>query len=127
VFELRIERVFCAAHAMIIGGRREATHGHNWRVRLFVAGPALDDDGLLADFHELEGRLDEVLAPFDTADLNGTPPFDAMNPSAENVARHIAGAMASRMPPGVHVARVAVTEAPGCEAIYIPAHENGPA
>jgi 6-pyruvoyltetrahydropterin/6-carboxytetrahydropterin synthase len=120
MFELRIERVFCAAHAMVMSGGREATHGHNWRVRLVVAGPTLDEDGLLCDFHELERRLDEVLAPFDTADLNTTPPFDTTNPSAENIARHIADEMAKRMPEGVTVARVALTEAPGCEATYIP-------
>jgi 6-pyruvoyltetrahydropterin/6-carboxytetrahydropterin synthase len=119
MFQLRIERVFCAAHAMIMAGRRETTHGHNWRVRVVVEGPRLDDDGLLCDFHLLERRLDAILAPWDGRDLNATPPFDRVNPSAEHVALEIARAMAAELPPGVILHRVSVTEAPGCEATVL--------
>ncbi len=121
MYELIVQRVFSAAHAIVIAGEREPVHGHDWRVRATVAGPELDRDGLLCDFHALERSLDAILEPFRSADLNATPPFDAVNPTAEAVARHIADALAVDLPPGVRVASVAVTEAPGCEAIYRPA------
>jgi 6-pyruvoyltetrahydropterin/6-carboxytetrahydropterin synthase len=120
MFELTVERVFSAAHAILIGGVREPVHGHDWRVRVTVAGPELDAEDLLCDFHALEGSLDRVIAPFRNADLNRTPPFDHVNPTAEAVARHIAHGVAADLPPGVRLAAVALTEAPGCEAVYRP-------
>ncbi len=116
VFELTIQREFCAAHAIVIRGLREPVHGHNWRVSLTVRGPKLDDDGLLCDFHSLERDLDDILGPFDNQDLNATPPFDRINPTAERVAEHVAKSMRSRLPEGVAIASVSVTEAPGCLA-----------
>jgi 6-pyruvoyltetrahydropterin/6-carboxytetrahydropterin synthase len=122
MFELTVERIFSAAHAILIGGVREPVHGHDWRVRVTVAGPTLDDEQLLCDFHALEDGLDRVIAPFRNADLNRTPPFDRLNPTAEAVARHIAEAVAADLPAGVRLTAVALTEAPGCEAVYRPDH-----
>lgn len=118
MYELTVEREFCAAHAIAMDGRREPMHGHNWRVGVTVEGPATGADGLLCDFHLLERRLDEVIRPMHNADLNRVPPFDRTNPTAEMVARHLADAIARGLPPGVRLARVSVTEAPGCRATY---------
>ena len=118
MFEIRIERDFCAAHALVIGGTREPVHGHNWHVTVVAAGLTLDGDGLLCDFHELERRLDAVLEPFRNADLNATPPFDRINPSAERIAQHVGETLAGELVPGVRISRVSVTEAPRCTATY---------
>ena len=118
MFELTIEREFCAAHAIVINGVREARHGHNWKLVVVVAGPTLDDDGLLCDFHVIERTIDRVVEPLHNADLNDTPPFDRLNPTAENVARHVAESMLDGLPVGVRLDRVSVTEAPGCRATY---------
>jgi len=120
MYDLTVERIFSAAHAIVIAGQREPVHGHDWRVRVTVSGPELDDDLLLCDFHALERSLDGVIEPFRSADLNATPPFDRVNPTAEAVARHIGDAVAADLPAGVRLAAVALTEAPGCEAIYRP-------
>jgi len=120
MFELTVEREFCAAHAIVIAGEREAVHGHNWRVWLTVSGESVDGDGLLCDFHALEAGLDRVLAPFRNVDLNATPPFDRVNPTAELVARHIASEMAADLPAGATVSSVTVSEAAGCRATYRP-------
>jgi len=93
VFRLCVETTFAAAHALLIGQQREPNHGHNWHVTVTLEGERLDGDGLLIDFHAVEALLAEVTGPFRNADLNRTPPFDSLNPSAENVARHIAEAM----------------------------------
>lgn len=120
MYELTVEREFCAAHAILIRGEKEPVHGHNWRVRVELAGETLDEDGLLCDFHEVERGLDRILARFHNRDLNATPPFDTLNPTAEHVARHLAESLAPGLPAGVRLSRVSVTEAPGCTAAYVP-------
>lgn len=118
MYELSVEREFCAAHAIIIKGACETPHGHNWRVKVFVQGPRLDADGMLCDFHMIERSLDEVTGRLNNADLNRTAPFDRVNPTAEQVARHIAVSVAAALPADVRLSRVRVTEAPGCAATY---------
>ena len=120
VFELRIEDRFSAAHALLLGGEREPLHGHDWRVEIVVAGPSLDGEELLCDFHDLERRLAGILAPFRNANLNETAPFDRVNPSAEAVARHVGRAMMDGLPPGVALVHAAIGEAPGCTAVWRP-------
>jgi len=122
VFEIEVKAEFCAAHAILLRGVREPVHGHNWRVTATIAGENLDQDGLLCDFHALESVLAQVIAPFNNADLNHTPPFTDLNPSAEHVARFIATQLAARLDPtlapNARVASVRVTEAPGCSTTY---------
>lgn len=122
MYEIAVHAEFCAAHALVIAGTREALHGHNWRVTARIEGQTLDADGLLCDFHTVEESLGEILGPFQNNTLNQVPPFDRTNPSAEHVARHIAEALAERLDeslaPHAAVASVSVTEAPGCVATY---------
>jgi 6-pyruvoyltetrahydropterin/6-carboxytetrahydropterin synthase len=118
MFELSIEREFCAAHSLIIKGEREPTHGHNWKLQVVVAGKTLDGDGLLCDFHLVERRVDEVIRPFCYKDLNATPPFDRLNPTAEHVVMHLAQEVARRLPKQVTLLHATVSEAPGCKATY---------
>lgn len=120
MFELTVERQFCAAHALVIQGDREPTHGHNWTVTAQVSGDTLDHDGLLFDFHVIEKYLDQILQPFHNANLNECAPFDRINPSAEHVARYIAEQLQTRVGDAVRVSSVRVSEAPGCAATYRP-------
>lgn len=126
MFALEVETVFCAAHAIVIAGARERRHGHNFRVRVVVAGEALDSEGLLCDFHAVEGWVASIIAPFRDGDLNETPPFDRRNPTAERIAEHIGDSLAPRLPASVWVESVSVTEAPGCVATYRPARRVKP-
>ncbi|MCA9297356.1 MAG: 6-carboxytetrahydropterin synthase, partial [Phycisphaerales bacterium] len=41
MFKVSAIREFSAAHAIIMKGRREHVHGHNWRVTITVSGPVL--------------------------------------------------------------------------------------
>ncbi|MBM4109011.1 MAG: 6-carboxytetrahydropterin synthase [Phycisphaerae bacterium] len=122
MYRVRIQGEFCAAHAITIRGQREPVHGHNWRVTLTAAGPELDADGLLVDFHALQGALLTVLKSMDTKDLNTMEPFRRVNPTAEHVARHIHDEMrrGARIPNAVRIESVEVTESPGCSAVYAP-------
>ena len=91
-FEISTTRRFAAAHALrLYDGSLEPVHGHNWRVRVTVSAPKLDASGVVLDFLELEGLVDLIVMPWHTRHLNELPPFDReLNPSAENVAYHIA-------------------------------------
>lgn len=119
MYLIRIERSFSAAHSLDIGGVREPIHGHNWAVGATLAGPSLDADGLLVDFHAMERALDGIVGRFHNRNLNDTPPFDRVNPSAELVAQFIAVELSGHLPRGVFVQSVSVGEAPGCTATYL--------
>lgn len=120
MFELEIEAVFSAAHSLEMNGAREPLHGHDWRVTVWVAGETLNEDGLLCDFHPVKGCLDRIVERFDTRNLNETPPFDRVNPTAERVAEHIHAEVTATMPESLRVRKVRVTESPGCAAVYRP-------
>lgn len=124
MYELSIEREFNAAHAITMDGRRETVHDHLWRVSVVVSGRTLDRDGVLCDFHLIEHKLEAILGGLRDRDLNRTPPFDRVNPTAEKIAHYIADAITPELPDGVSLSRVSVTEAPGCTATYQP---DGPA
>ena len=118
MYELSVKGRFTADHAVTIAGKREQLHSHQWRVRVVIAGEHLDSDGILCDFRELRRRLNQVLGLLDGVDLNRTPPFDEINPTAEHIARYIAESLAGSLPAGATINCVGVTEAPGCEAMY---------
>ncbi len=118
MFELSVEREFLATHAITIGGVPEALHEHSWRVAVVVYGDSLDADGLLCDFHEIERAIDAVIDPFRDGDLNEIPPFNHLNPTAENLAKHISELL--EVPAGIQLRSVSVTEAPGCVATWMP-------
>ena len=120
-YELFVQHEFSAAHNLrAYQGKCEHLHGHNWRVDLRLAGSRLNNKGMLLDFVEAKRILAEVLDPFDHAYLNEVPPFDRLNPSSENMARIIAGAVARRVPKGVRVASVTCWESTRCAATYTP-------
>jgi 6-pyruvoyltetrahydropterin/6-carboxytetrahydropterin synthase len=89
-------------------------------VEAVVEGDALTPDTeLLADFSELKRDLAAVLEALDHRDLNATPPFDAINPSSENLARHIYRGLAPLVAPrGVRMREVTVSERGPQSATY---------
>jgi len=126
MFEITVQAHFNAQHAILISGQREPVHGHDWLVRATIAGPELDGEGLLCDFHAVELALRAVCDPWNHDNLNHNEAFRGrkIEPTAENVAmvvaKELARALAPTLPEGARVARVAVTEAPDCVATYIP-------
>jgi 6-pyruvoyltetrahydropterin/6-carboxytetrahydropterin synthase len=90
MFEVTIEQTFAAGHALRnYHGKCENVHGHNYRCQLTLAGEELDQTGLLMDFVELKRVLQSVIDRLDHQWLNDYPPFDVLNPSAENIAKYI--------------------------------------
>ena len=123
MFEVTIEETFSAGHALRnYHGKCENPHGHNYRCELSVAGAELDAAGLLVDFVELKRALHEVLDRLDHQWLNDITPFDGINPSAENIARHVydevAGKLADKT--GARVSFVRLWETDTARATYFP-------
>jgi len=118
-FEITTTRHFAAAHQLVLyDGSLEPLHGHNWVVKITVAAAQLDAIGTVMDFHELERRADSVIAPMHNRHLNELEPFGKLNPSAENVAFHVATSL--ELPKLVRLVAVEVWETPENSAVYRP-------
>jgi 6-pyruvoyltetrahydropterin/6-carboxytetrahydropterin synthase len=90
MYEIAVERHFDAAHYLRgYRGKCEAVHGHRYRVVVRIGTAGLNAIGLAYDFTDLKRHLDGILARFDHTLLNEVPPFDKINPSAENLAAAI--------------------------------------
>ena len=123
MFEVTIEETFAAGHALRnYHGRCENVHGHNYRCHVTVEGPQLNAIGLLVDFVELKKAVHAVLDRMDHQWLNDLPPFDALNPSAENMAKHIYDEVSAGLKDmeGLRVASVRLWETDTASATYRP-------
>ena len=119
MYELVVESEFSAAHRLRkYRGACEKLHGHNYRVELVVASERLDALGMVADFRELKGLLQEAAERYDHGFLNELAEFREQNPTAENVARVLFEECSRRMPRGVRAQSVTVWESPRCGARY---------
>lgn len=118
-YALTVRSSFAAAHRLReYEGNCERLHGHNWHVEVRVESESLDSQGMALDFRVMKGALAEILSHMDHKFLNEIPPFDARNPSSENIARHIYEEMEGRIPPPVRLARVTVWESEDAWAEY---------
>ena len=123
MFEVTIEETFAAGHALRnYRGKCENVHGHNYRCQVTLEGEQLDSIGLLVDFVELKKVVHAVLDRMDHQWLNEFPPFDVLNPSAENMARHIYDEVSAHLmtKEGVRVASVRLWETGTASATYLP-------
>ena len=121
MYEVSVEAVFSAAHRVRMpDGTLEPVHGHDWRVRVTFAADVLNKAGFVVDFVAAENALREAVGALHHTDLNTCPAMGGLNPSAENVARVIYDLIGRNEVLGAALDRVRVTEAPGCNATYIP-------
>jgi 6-pyruvoyltetrahydropterin/6-carboxytetrahydropterin synthase len=117
MYDLTTTLYFAAAHQLrLYDGSLEPLHGHNWRVRVCVSAEELDAIGVVMDFHELERLVKQVIDPMHNRHLNDLPAFNALNPTTEHVAMHIARSV--RLPNGIRLKWVRVWEAPENSAAY---------
>jgi 6-pyruvoyltetrahydropterin/6-carboxytetrahydropterin synthase len=110
---------FAAAHRLReYEGNCERLHGHNWQVEATVESPGVDSRGMALDFRVMKGALNDILSRMDHKYLNEIPPFDAENPSSENIARHIFEEMEGMIPAPARLAGVTVWESEDARAEY---------
>src|SRR6201981_137547 len=117
MYEVYVDESFAAAHNLRgYKGKCEDLHGHNYKVRVTLAGREVDSVGLLYDFVHLKQVIQSVIRALDHKYLNELKPFDVLNPSAENIARHIYEETAKQLKPtanGAAVSSITVWETDG--------------
>ena len=120
MYEVNVKAGFSAAHQLrLYDGKYENLHGHNWSAQVTVEADELDAMGVGIDFVKLKQMVEEFLKKLDYQNINEIPPFDELNPSAENIARWLflklkdqVGSQTTR------VKRVEICEMEGCGASY---------
>ena len=120
MYELKVISSIAAAHRLKgIEGKCEALHGHNWKVEVFVTGEDLGADGLLIDFKWIKRATAKVLQELDHKFLNELDAFEGLNPSSENLARHIHESVRRQLDQeNISVSKVTVWESDTAAATY---------
>jgi len=123
MFEVTVEDSFAAGHYLRnYKGKCENPHGHNYKIRVTLAGEELDKAGLLLDFKDLREVMKHVIDRLDHQMINDLEPFTQVNPSAENLAKYFyeeANAKLHRVTNGrVRIRKVTVFETDTTTATY---------
>ena len=119
MFSLTVENSFRASHQLSYkNGTREDLHDHQWNLRVRVSAPALDDDGLLVDFHQLNDNIKSITEPISETNLEKIDAFSNKNASAENLAKYIFEQVLKKISSGIILDFVEIEEAPGCWARF---------
>jgi 6-pyruvoyltetrahydropterin/6-carboxytetrahydropterin synthase len=90
MFEITVHSHFSGAHRLrYLHGKCEELHGHNWKVEVSVVSNRLGKEGVVIDFGILKQKVEKILKPLDHTYLNDLPYFSGIEPSYENIAKHI--------------------------------------
>jgi 6-pyruvoyltetrahydropterin/6-carboxytetrahydropterin synthase len=122
MYEIVVEQFFESAHFLRgYQGKCENVHGHRYGVVIRMKADKLNDIGLAYDFTDVKQHLRTILGRYDHALLNNLPPFDKINPSAENIATTIYNELTDKIGKSAAVLKaVEVWENPQQGAIYTP-------
>ena len=117
-YKLSVFGNFSSAHFLReYKGKCENLHGHNWKVRACLSGCKLDSVGMLVDFTDIKKHLAVIMSELDHKLLNETPPFDKINPTAENIAAFIFEQMRKLETDDIKIHEVEVWESETSSAI----------
>ncbi|QBQ55034.1 6-carboxytetrahydropterin synthase QueD [Nitrosococcus wardiae] len=87
IYTLKILTDFASAHTLRdYPGECRRMHGHNWKLEVEVTAHVLDQQGMAMDFKAIKENARNLCAQLDHRYLNDIPPFDQINPTAENLA-----------------------------------------
>jgi 6-pyruvoyltetrahydropterin/6-carboxytetrahydropterin synthase len=99
MFMVSVQAHYDSAHFLRnYNGKCERLHGHRYVVELALATNELDRAGIAFDFVDIKKNLRELADHLDHNNLNELPPFDTVEPSAENQARYFYEEMRHRLP-----------------------------
>ena len=111
MFTLSVEKMISAAHQLLdYDGPCANVHGHNWKVKVEVQSNKVDDIGIVMDFARLDEKLWTVIGRYDHQLINAIPPFDKLNPTAENLVKYIYDQMKNIMEEQVIIKNVSLWE-----------------
>ncbi|MBF0504765.1 MAG: 6-carboxytetrahydropterin synthase [Candidatus Omnitrophica bacterium] len=118
MFELTVQGHIASAHQLHgYDGPCKFMHGHTWKVQMVVCQEGINAVGLVEDFKVLKAKLQDILSPLDHVVLNDLPVFKDVNPSTENLARHIYRALKGACAP-LRLKHVEVWESDTASVIY---------
>jgi len=117
-----VEQPFSAAHFLKdYPGKCAQINGHNYRVQITVEGEALNELGMVVEFEVIKQALKPWIDRFDHGFLNEIPPFDVVQPSAENLAKFFHDEVARALDgTSARVSYVRLFETEKCSAGYRP-------
>jgi len=121
MFVVSVQAHYDSAHFLRnYHGKCEKLHGHRYVVELALAADELNESGIAYDFVEIKQHLRDLANHLDHENLNELPPFDTLEPSAENQARYFYDEMRRLLPGGMReaVLYVKVWETPTQFALY---------
>jgi 6-pyruvoyltetrahydropterin/6-carboxytetrahydropterin synthase len=99
MFVVTVQAHYDSAHYLRnYKGKCERLHGHRYVVELALATEELDKAGIAFDFVDVKKHLRELADHLDHTNLNDLPPFDTIEPSAENQAKYFYEEMKRRLP-----------------------------
>ena len=97
-YTLKVMTEFASAHILRgYSGKCSRMHGHNWKVEVEAEATSLDAVGMGVDFGVIKEAARSVIEDLDHSYLNEIPPFDTLNPTAENIAAHLYGGLCARL------------------------------
>ena len=97
-YKMKIVTDFAAAHLLRgYPGPCSRLHGHNWKVEVEVIATRLDEIGMGMDFRDIKAATKAVIDQMDHRHLNELPPFDEINPTAENISAYIYRQLATKL------------------------------
>ncbi|NIP80552.1 MAG: 6-carboxytetrahydropterin synthase QueD [Gemmatimonadetes bacterium] len=79
-------------------GKCERLHGHHYVVEVALQAEELNEGGLAYDFVDVKKHLRDLADWLDHENINELPPFDEIEPSAENQARFFFDELRQRVP-----------------------------
>jgi 6-pyruvoyltetrahydropterin/6-carboxytetrahydropterin synthase len=122
MYQLTKSVTFDAAH-LLRGyvGKCANLHGHTYRLEVAVAGEKVDQVGMLFDFLDLKKLIQGVVDRLDHRFINDIPPYNEINPTAENMACQIYQTLRQQLAgqnPNIKLKYVQVWETPTASATY---------
>ena len=121
MFELTVAVYMDSAHFLRgYQGKCAGVHGHSWKLEATVGGDRLNNLGLLIDFHDLKKIVQKAAGTFEHKLINDIEPFDKINPTSENLARHFFREIKDGLSAyqGIKLTRVLVSESRDTSAVY---------
>jgi 6-pyruvoyltetrahydropterin/6-carboxytetrahydropterin synthase len=121
MFVVSVQAHYDSAHFLRnYHGKCERMHGHRYVVELALTSNELDQAGIAFDFVIVKKHLRDLADRLDHENLNELPPFDELEPSAENQARYFYEEMRRLLPDNMSsaVLYVKVWETPTQYALY---------
>jgi 6-pyruvoyltetrahydropterin/6-carboxytetrahydropterin synthase len=98
-YTVKVTNYFCGAHRLrnYQGICEQEVHGHNYQLTTAFTATELDDCGMVIDFTVARPIIDEVIKQVDHKYFNDVPPFDVLNPTAENLAAWLYKTLSARL------------------------------